>query len=321
MKEYVQTVAVFAVMLCLIPCLVFLSKDEDSARASAGTNLGVKIYFTKERKAKEFTEEDYMIGAVLAQMPADFEDEALKAQAVLARTYILYRRQSEETAPTPELNGCLISDDSELYQGFFTQEQAKEFYGEDYDNAYKKVSSAVKSVSNLSLTYKGKPVIAAFHAVSSGFTESALNAWGQDIPYLQSVESKSDKDIEGMESEKIYTAEELKAALEKAKLPIEFTDLSSAENWINIKKQTERGYVTSLEVCGTEVSVTDFTAALDIASPCFKCEFANTKFTFTAKGYGHLVGMSQYGANSMAREGKSFKDILLHYYTDCKITK
>lgn len=324
MKEYVQTISVFVVMLCLIPCLVFLSsgrKAEKSVSENSQKNKTVKIYFCKEKKIREYTEEEYMTGAVMAQMPADFNEEALKAQAVLARTYILYRRKAEENSPTKDLKGALLSDDTNLYQGFFTEKQGKDFYKDKYEEALKKINSAVKDVENLSLTYKGEPVVVAFHGISSGYTESALNAWGMDYPYLQSVESRQDEKIQGYESSKSFTAEELKSALEKKNNKLEFTEISDAQNWIEIKKQTEHGYVQSITVCGNEIPVQDFITALDIPSPCFTVKFSNTKFEFDSKGYGHLVGMSQYGAEQLAESGKTYKEILLHYYTDCDIKK
>ena len=328
MKEFLQSVIVLIIFIAAIPCIAFLSgqKSTPADTKKAAENMTVPIYFTKEKEVKNFSLEEYMIGSVLAQMPADFEPEALKAQAVLARTYILRRAQTEKQSPTESLCGALISDDTELYQGFFTEEKAKEFYTEDkfkggYEKAYQKVKSAVDQVIDYTLTYKGEPVIAAFHAVSSGYTESAENAWGQDIPYLQAVKSESDKDVDGMENTVTFTAADLKETLCAVYDDIDFSPVSSAESWIKITDKTQRGYILKLEVCGKEISGRDFAEILGIASPCFTVDFSNTKFNFTSKGYGHLVGMSQYGANAMAKNGKNFKDILTYYYTDCEITE
>ena len=115
-------------------------------------------------------------------MPADFDEEALKAQAVLAHTYICRRQLSEAQSPTPALKGALISDDSTLYQSFFTLKAAKEYYGSDYEKAYKKVKSAVQSVENEILTYEDEPIIVAFHAASNGHTQSDQKRMGRGYP-------------------------------------------------------------------------------------------------------------------------------------------
>lgn len=327
MKEYIQTMLVFTVMLLVIPCLVFALPErhvkETKAAAEqisySGGLKNVKIYFRKENKIREYTAREYAVGAVLAQMPANFEPEALKAQAVLAQTYIVCRSMEEGSAPTPSLHGCLISDDTELYQGFFTKSQAKDFYKEDYEEAYKKVSDAVKSVEDKIVVYKGQPVLAAFHGVSSGYTESAENAWGINYPYLQSVESKWDLKVDNMQTSQTVTAEEAANKLTKLLPDEDFSNLNTAEDWIKVDNKTSRGYVTRITVKGNDVDVSSFISAMDIASPCFEMDFKNTKFEFTAKGYGHLVGMSQYGANAMAENGKNYKDILMYYYKNCKI--
>lgn len=323
MKEYIQTIAVFIIFLTAIPCIVFLSDNSKNAVSSAQTYAenNIEIYFTKEKKCHTYSLTEYLIGAVLAQMPADFDDEALKAQAVLAHTYILRREQAEKAQPTKALCGGLISDNNEIYQGFFTEQQAKDFYKDDYEKAYKKVRSAVEDAADYILTYKGEPVIVAFHAISSGYTENALTAWGQDIPYLQAVKSDKDKKINGIESEKIYTAQELKEKISSVYDDIEFTDLSDAKNWIVISDVNKRNYVTKLKICGREIPVSEFIEVLDISSPCFTVDFSNTKFSFISQGFGHLVGMSQYGADSMGKSGKNFKEILDHYYTDCTVEK
>ena len=261
-----------------------------------------------------------MIGSVLAQMPAEFDEEALKAQAVLAHTYICRRQLSEAQSPTPALKGALISDDASLYQSFFTRKAAKEYYGSDYEKAYKKVKSAVQSVENEILTYDGEPIIVAFHAASNGHTQSAKNAWGEDIPYLLSVDSSADKDLVATECTQTLTAKDFQDKLLDRFPHINFTPLANADSWLKTKSDGI-GYVTNLTICGYDIQPNTFCDILDISSPCFEFTFANTKFTFTSHGFGHLVGMSQYGANAMAEKGSDYKAILTHYFTDTKLQK
>ncbi|MEF2798169.1 MAG: stage II sporulation protein D [Ruminococcus sp.] len=321
MKNHIQLMAVFAVFLILVPCIAFFNggNGQASADTSAGGN-SVKFLFTKEDKVSEISMEDYMIGAVLAQMPADFEAETLKAQAVLAHTYAVRRSLNEKETPTKELKGAVMSDDTSLYQSYFTEEQAKELYGDDYKAAYEKVSEAVKAVEKEILEYEGEPVIVAFHAISGGKTESALNAWGEDIPYLTVCDSSWDTEISGFEKQTEFTPEELSARLSAQFPDADFKGLDE-EKWITPDEKTPSGTVLSVGI-GESFFITgqQFANALSLPSPCFKAEYSGGKFIITTKGYGHLVGMSQYGANYLAKEGKTYKEILEHYFPGTKLS-
>ena len=306
MKENFRCAVVLAVCLMLIPCLAFVN-----AGRSQNSGFTVGVYLTDEGRVEEFSLDDYVTGAVLAQMPADFREEALKAQAVLARTYIYRRYEAEQDSPTPALHGALISDDERIYQSFFTPDQAKEIYGDDYEKARSKVKAAVHGAQGI-LTYKDEPVTAAYHSASSGSTESALNAWGQDIPYLQAAESRSDAELDGIESKVTMDTEEFTAiSKEQLGVPLKDIDIETEQN--------ERGYVTAVYLGGTKVNVQQFIQAFGISSPCFTYEKTDGSVVFTAKGYGHLVGMSQYGANAMAEKGSSYEEILMHYFKGCKL--
>ena len=298
MKESIQCAFVLAICLALIPCLAFVS-----AGHSDTSELTVGVYFTDEGRI-----------AVLAQMPADFAEEALKAQAVLARTYILRRYEAELDSPTPSLHGALISDDDRIYQSFFTPEQAEAFYGDGYKAARRRVQAAVREAPWI-LTYKDEPVTAAYHSASSGMTESALDAWGQEIPYLQAVKSESDAELEGIQTTLTVSREEFCRCVSEqlgVKVTGELSDMIKTE--VN-----ERGYVTAVYLCGAKVGAQRFISAVGIASPCFVWEVKDDSLVFTARGFGHLVGMSQYGANSMAEKGSTCSEILTHYYKGCKL--
>lgn len=307
--------AVFAVFLILVPCIAFFNGK--SGQAPANTEAGsdtVKFLFTEEDKVEEIPMEDYMIGAVLAQMPADFEEEALKAQAVLAHTYAVRRILNEKENPTEALKGAAMSDDASLYLGYFTEAQAKELYGDDYKTAYEKISKAVKAVKDDILEYEGEPITVAFHAISGGKTESALNAWGEDIPYLTVCDSSWDTEISGFEKQTEFTPDELSARI-SAQFPDADISGVSEEKWIVPDETTASGTVLSVGI-GESFFITgqQFANALSLPSPCFEAEYSDGKFIITTRGYGHLVGMSQYGANYLAREGKSCEEILSHYF-------
>ena len=325
MKEYIQSVIVLIIFIAVIPCLAFVS-DEKAEETSADVSIDtVKIYFRDKQKTEEYSLEEYMTGAVLAQMPADFDDEAIKAQAVLAKTYILRRKICEDKSPTNDLHGAIISDDTSLYQGFFTKEQAEKFYssgkvkGYDFDKAYNKVKNDVKAVLDYTLTYNNEPVIVAFHAVSSGYTESAETAWGEKIPYLLAVKCDSDKKVDGMETKTVISADKLKEKLSSSFKDITFS--GEVADYVKTEEKNVRGYVTKVNVCGKEITGREFAEALDISSPCFKTDYNDGNFTFTSYGCGHLVGMSQYGAESMAKDGRKFDEILKNFYIGCEVQR
>lgn len=317
MKNHIQLMAVFTVFLILMPCLTFLSKKSGQAQTDAKYQQEtVKILFTEQDKIAELSMEEYMIGAVLAQTPADFEEETLKAQAVLAHTYALRRSLNEQLSPTEDLKGAILSDDVSVYQNYFTEEQAKELYGDDYQTAYEKISKAVRSVKDEIVIYEGEPITVAFHAISSGKTESAENAWGEKIPYLVSCDSSWDSDISGYTKETAFSADEFSARINSAFPEAELDKAAT----VTVEEATEAGTVLSVRL-GESFFVTgqQLAQTLSLPSPCFSVSFSDEKVVFTTKGYGHLVGLSQYGANYLAKQGKTYKQILAHYFPNTEI--
>ena len=323
MKEYIRFTVVFAVLLMIIPCIVFLSAQSGDHPVTAAEQPSpdtrtIKICFTKEKQVREYPMKEYLLGAVMAQTPADFEPAALQAQAVLAYTYALQRLSAESAEPTADLCGAALSDDTTLYHGFFTPEQAKALYKDSYDKAKQKVLSAIDAVSGKYLSYKGKPIIVAFHAANDGHTRSAKDVWSQDIPYLTSVESEPDTALKQAQSETELTAEQFRQKL-SAKYPdIKFTD--KPQDWLKVTATGEFSLVKAVTVCGKQLSAANFCAALDLSSQSFSFECKDDKFTFTCKGIGHMVGMSQLGANEMAKQGSSCDEILSHYFPACTLS-
>lgn len=325
MREYMQIIVIFIIFLMLIPAIIFLSGKQEKKSVIANTKITisdikqVKIYFEKEKKCRTFSLEDYMIGAVFAQMPAEFESESLKAQAVLAHTYILKQSMLEKENPTKDLHGAVISDNSKIYQAFYTEEQAKNVYSDDYKSAYDKIKSAVKEVKNCICIYNEEPITVAFHAASCGFTRSSKDAWGKNLPYLQSVKSSDDLKLKDIKTSRTFTVEQFKQRILTQYENIKFTDNSDCRNWVKIIKNNKEGFADEIQICKRKIPVNDFMVCFDIPSPCFDISFKNNSVVITSIGYGHMVGMSQYGANFMAEKGKSFREILGFYFKDTTI--
>lgn len=321
MKDYLQLLAAFVVILALIPCIGYADKKSTAEKASGKPTeeVSVKLLDLQTDEIKTLDLKSYIVGAVFAQMPADFEQEALNAQAVLASTYAKRRILSEENSPTKSLKGAHLSTDQSKYQAYFTEEQAKSVYGEDYEAAYEKISAAAEYAKRLTLTYEGEPILVAFHGVSFGCTESSLSMWGTELAYLQSVESAADADLPESVQQVGFSEQEMRSLLEG-----EFSDISLSDDpseWISPAELTQNGTVLKVSVGGRVFDSERLCALLGLQSRHFTAEYEGGNFSVTAKGCGHLVGMSQYGANEMAKSGESCEDILLHYFKGTSLVK
>ncbi len=263
---------------------------------------------------------DYVIGAVCAEMPASFHEEALKAQAIAAYTYAVRQSLAEKTSPTPELMGADFSNDSSKYQAYFSDKEIRKYYGDKYDEYYSKVSQAVDEVLGKILVYDDQPIIAAFHSMSPGMTESAENVWGNKVDYLIPAESYDDLSAPKYNEEHIFTAEEIKARMETQYPEIIFEKDQS--KWFSINKKSDSGTVLDMKAGNTTITGSEFRMILSLRSAAFDISYdPENNFVIKTKGYGHGVGMSQYGANSMAKNGKTYTEILTHYYPGAKITE
>ena len=252
----------------------------------------------------------YLEGVVRAEMPASFEPETLKAQAVAARTYTLYQlRQGKKHGDAADL--CT---DPGCCQAFLAEEQARKNWGEQAEAYAEKVSEAVRATDGQAVLYEGEPILAVFHSSSSGRTRTAGNVWTNDLPYLQAVSSPEDGDrIPNYYSRVEISAEDFSAAI-KGRWPE--ADLSGKpESWLTQAVRDSGGSVETVQVGGQTVRGTELRNALGLRSACFEWEVQDGVLVFFVTGYGHGVGMSQYGANRMAEDGATYREILTHYYT------
>lgn len=339
MKKYFSFLAFFSLAILVIPSFSFFLYpakgasqnvnsfkntstliDESSPPFYKELTLANDYFFVQDYVTKKITKlsaRDYVIGAVCAEMPASFHEEALKAQAVAAHTYAIRQRERELRNPTPELNGAYFSNDPDFYQAYFTEEQAKDFYGENFEENYKKISNAVDEVIHDVIVYNNEPIVAAFHAMSSGTTEDAKTVWGNKVDYLVPVDSSSDTKLPNFTETKTFTSEEIKARLTTAYPEIKLPD--DTEKWLRIVDITESGTVTSIITGNIVIDGFELKKILSLRSSCFSIDYSNNIFTITTKGYGHNVGLSQYGADSLAKQGMDYKKILLHYYKGVEI--
>jgi stage II sporulation protein D len=252
--------------------------------------------------------EEYVVGVVASEMPAEFEEEALKAQALAARTFILRYLLAGEKIGTPE--GADVTDtvNHQVYKG---EEELRAIWKGDYAWKLAKVTEAVKATAGQILTYNNEPITASFFSTSNGKTENSEEYWPNEIPYLRSVESPWDID-----TPKFLKQVSLSVADFQNKLGVQ---LGSDDTVGKITARTTGNRVDTVEINGKQLTGREVREKLKLQSSDFSWERKGENIVITTKGYGHGVGMSQYGANGMALEGKKHSDIVAHYYKGVEI--
>ena len=251
--------------------------------------------------------EKYICGVVLAEMPAYFEEEALKAQAVAARTYTMRRLTLGDKHP----QGAVCTDPG-CCQAYLTEEQYLLERGSRSD--MQKIYAAVKATTGEVVTYDGELIEATYFSCSGGRTEDAVAVWGEEIPYLQSVDSPGETKAEQYQGRVYLTAAQFQRLLGR-------TLSGSPKSWIGEVAYTEGGGVDHMVIGGITYSGTQLRKLLELSSTVFTMSAADSGITIVTKGWGHRVGMSQYGADAMASAGNSYQQILAHYYQGTIIDK
>lgn len=251
--------------------------------------------------------EEYIVGVVLNEMPASFETEALKAQAVVARTYALRRydkggkHDTADVCVDPSCCQGYCSVEAYIQKGATTQQ-------------VQKVTNAVDATKGLVLRYEGELIEATYFSCSGGSTEDAVAVWGADIPYLRSVESPGEESATHFTDTEVFSTGDFASTLG-------ISSNAVPESWIESVSYTEGGGVATIRICGTDYSGTQIRSLLNLRSTSFVISIIGDTVTITTKGYGHRVGMSQYGADAMAVGGSTFDEILFHYYQGTELTQ
>ena len=265
-----------------------------------------KILVKHGEELNEMGLEEYVLGVLAAEMPAEFEPEALKAQAVAARTYTLY------CAASGKHGEAGVCTDFGCCQAWKSGDDMREDWGGGFDTYHKKLLDAVESTAGQYLVYGGQPVFAAFHSSSAGRTESCGAIWGE-LPYLVSVESpESAETVPGYVSTLELSALDFRDTLLHACPEADFS--GGEDTWIGELCYEESGRVDSVLLGGVMYAGTKLRELFALRSTAFTLEYTGGSFLFTVTGFGHGVGMSQYGARVMAAQGSDYAAILAHYY-------
>ena len=249
--------------------------------------------------------ETYLLGVVLGEMPASFEVEALKAQAVAARTFT-----HKQMAIGRKHSGAAVCINAACCQSYCSVSEYLVKGGAE--SSVEKVRNAVNNTKNIVLLYEGELIEATYFSCSGGRTEDAAAVWGADIPYLQSTVSPGEEMAANFTDTVTFTRAKFAASLG---IPLN----GNSEKWIGEVTYTAGGGVDTIQICGVEFKGTDVRRLLGLRSTAFFMTAVGDTVTVTTKGFGHRVGMSQYGADAMASTGSTFEQILLHYYQGAQL--
>lgn len=294
------------VILILLPIAIFYNKSEVMEQVVPPQEKieqqeeEIKVYLNKDNEELELTLDNYLIGVVGSEMPASFSLEALKAQSIVSRSFALSKMKDNKVYTK-------LSE-----QSYSTNEELENKWQKDYEMYYNKVKEAVDSTKNLVLTYDNKIIRSYYFSMSNGKTSSSLPVFNEELPYLVSVDSSFDEQNKNFEVTKEYKKEEFCTLL----------SLSSCQeiNISNINKD-DSNRIVSLTINNKEYKGTDIRKLLSLRSTDFEITVSPTLITIKTKGYGHGVGMSQYGASYLANQGYNYEEILKYYYKNVEIAK
>ena len=264
---------------------------------------------------EQMTLERYLTGVVRGEMPASFEMEALRAQAAAERSYVYYQLAAGRKDAHPDADFCT---DHTCCSAYLSETAAREKWGGDFAPWNTRVEQAVSDTDGQVVLYNGRPILAVFHSSSAGRTAAAGDVWSGDLPYLVSVDSpEGEETVPNYYSTVTFTAAKAKEKLLAAHPELKLS--GTPDRWFGAAAENGSGRVETVSVGGTDIEGTELRRIFGLRSACFTVAADSESVTFRVTGYGHGVGMSQYGANQLAREGKTWQEILEWYYTGATV--
>lgn len=324
---YLIIVSVLTISFLLIPLIATENSGLNKTSSNISTSISsgatqkndyeldilneIKLYLTDKETVLKLDKNEYILGVVAAEMSADNNIEALKAQALAAYTFA-YRKHAQNKKTNSNYD---LTNDSTLDQRYIDEETRKNKWGEKFTENEKKIKQAVESINNKLIVYKGEPILAAYHAISAGKTETAKNVWGTDYPYLQSENSVGDLLCTDFYSELTISSDEFVRKITELGVEVNV----AVENIIGESNKSSAGTVLTIKLCGSNITGAKIREVFGLRSAAFDIVYKNNNFVFTVSGYGHGVGMSQFGANYMAQQGSDYKEIITTYYRGCEI--
>ena len=290
-------------IIAFILSIIYVVLSSSYKTTTFYTNIKKEINVkNKNNSISKLDLEEYIIGVVAAEMPASFHEEALKAQAIASRTYAVFKINTS----TKDFD--VVTDVSN--QSYITIDEMKNKWGSDFDKYYSKIKNAVNETSNMIMYYDNEVVEAYYFAMSNGYTEDSELVFSIDKDYLKSVEINYDKKVNNYEVTKEFSKKEI-----CNKLNIKCDSFN-----VNDVNRSLTNRVNTIKINNNEYKGTDFRRLLNLRSTDFDIDINEDNIIITTRGYGHGVGMSQYGANGMALDGYKYEDILKYFYKNIKIS-
>lgn len=314
MKRTLIIALCYLLVIFCIPLIVSkgsASVADSGAELSAGWGDSLKVYNHKTDKVMLLDSFDYVVGVVAAEVSPTYEDEALKANAVAAYTYAMRKKEYTDAHPgyaQEEHKGAHVCTNYAHCKSWKSDDEQRQMWGDKYDEYRQRIESCVREVYGEMLLYDGAPALTVFYSISAGVTAACADIWGNDVPYLQSVDSSWDENEKGFMTTVELTDAQVRELLSDCELP------DSPDHWLKITERAESGYVKTVSAGDKTFTGGEVRKLFSLRSNCFEISHADGKFTFTVKGYGHGVGMSQAGSQAMAKNGSDYREILYHYY-------
>lgn len=314
MKKILVGMTVLIIIIFLLPLLILKSCTREEKKKindfEALDGISIKVFNTAEGELQEMKLEEYVMGVLAGEMPSEFHIEALKAQALAARTYTLMRTRAfggGGCEKHPEADVCTDPTHCQAYKAPNT-----------IKTNYKKYKQAVQDTRGEVIVYNNALIDAVFHSTSGGKTENSEEVWSSKIPYLRSVISEYEEHSPKLVTKKEIKVSEFIAAMEKLDGEIKLSS-KNIKNQIKIIDRSEGGRISSIEIGGKLISGAAVRGALGLNSSNFSISYSSDIMLFTVIGNGHGIGLSQYGADGMAKNGSSYTDIITHYYQGVEI--
>lgn len=317
MKKLLIVYTAFLFIIYLIPSMI-CTRTVASINSDSQSDSGeipkktVTVYFKDTSEKKSMPIEEYLLGVVAAEMPANFPLEALKAQAVASRSYVLDKMVSGGNKIESHYGADVCTDSAHCKAWISKDDRFKKWAESEAEKNWAKISAAVTETAGEYMTFEGEPITAVFYAISAGTTERAEDVWGGNVPYLQNADSSLDVNAPGYRSSASFSKEEF-----RQKIATEFPDISLGKNpsgWYSDEIRSSGGAVLSCSVGNKSLKGTDIRRIFGLRSHNYTLGYEDGNFVFDVVGYGHGVGMSQWGAKFYADEGKNYRDILRIYY-------
>jgi len=308
--------------LMLPAFLVRSCRAPQAPQQQENSGISVKLYDTEARALYHMPLEEYLIGVVAAEMPANFHLEALKAQAVAARTFTVKRLKCFGGKGSKYHPDADLSSDPGEGQAWLGEKKLRAKWGVRYGSNLARIRQAVTETAAILLTYDGNPIEAIYHSTCGGVTEAAVEVWGKDYPYLRSVTCGADGHSPKYRQTYRFTIQEVAAKLKiQAFQGKAITASTEGSGILKMVGQTNTGRAQKIIFAGKEVGAEQFRTALSLNSPRIRYNITGKNLVITTIGYGHGVGLCQYGSDGLAQKGWGFSRILRHYYPKTELVK